>query len=419
MKFARIAVCVSVALAPFAGAVHAAEDLFSIAPNRSQIAAPGELLSKAAMDPANERIEIVSARASLLTADTKELSLTLPGGIRLDAKQTQFEQMESSNEVWSGRIEMGHDEKAFGAGSHALDAAMDHIVAVRSGDTIMANIRVAGQLYRLLPIDGGAHALIEVDQSKFLPDEDEQGYAEMMRNSPRSKAIASDDTPAAKAISTIRVLVAFGASATSAVGNEQQATDLAFAEANQALSATNTDIRFQQAGAIRYFTQSESTNYSTMLSRLTNGSDGYYDTIAGLRNSNTADLVAYVAPSSATLCGQAAGIATSNANAYFVISHSCLSGNYTFVHEAGHVVGTRHDNDPTTTPYAYGHGYVMSSINRRTVMAVNNGPCSSCTRVGAFSSPNYTLSGVTIGTASRNDNNRVWRTRGPTVAAFR
>ena len=75
----------------------------------------------------------------------------------------------------------------------------------------------------------------------------------------------------------------------------------------------------------------------------------------------------YVAPSSSTLCGQAAGIATSNANAYFVMNPSCMTGNYTFVHEAGHVVGARHDNDSTTSPYAYGHGYVMSSINRRKI----------------------------------------------------
>ena len=98
---------------------------------------------------------------------------------------------------------------------------------------------------------------------------------------------------------------------------------------------------------------------------------------------------------------------------------TCLSGNYTFVHEAGHVIGTGHDNDPTTSPYAYGHGYVMTSLSKRTVMAVNNGPCSACVRIGAFSAPNYTVSGVAIGTTGTNDNTRVWRTRGPTVAAFR
>jgi peptidyl-Asp metalloendopeptidase len=419
MKFTRIAVSVGFALAAYSGVTSAAENLFAAAGNRAQFAAPGELLGKLATDPANERIEIVAARAKLIAADTAEISLTLPGGINVDAKQTHFEKMESGNGVWIGQIDMGLDSKRAGDGKIPLDAGLNNIIAVRSGNTILANIRIDGALYRLVPIDGGAHALVEVDQSKFLVDEDDKAYAEMVQNAPRANAPSQAAVPVAKAISTIRVMVAFGAAATSAVGNEQQALDLAFAEANQALSATNTDIRFQQAGAIQFYTQSESSTYSTMLSRLTNGADGFYDAIAGQRNSNTADIVAYVAPSNASLCGQAAGIATSNANAYFVINYTCLSGNFTFVHEAGHVVGTRHDNDPTTSPFSYGHGFVMSSINRRTVMAVNNGPCSSCTRFGAFSSPNYTLSGVTIGTASFNDNNRVWQTRGPTVAAFR
>lgn len=419
MKFARIAVCLSLSVSLGVSTASAAENLFSISGNRAQIAAPGELLRIAAQDPANERIEIVSARANLISSTTREMKLSLPGSIEVSARQSSFERMESGNEVWIGRIDMGHGKApAFSRGT-PLDAELDHIIAVRSGDTVMANIRVAGELYRLIPIDKGAHALIEVDQSKFLVDEDDQAYAEMLRNSPQGKSYSEARAPVAKAISTIRVLVAFGSAATSAVGNEQQATDLAFAEANQALSATNTEIRFQQAGAIQFYTQSETTNYSTMLSRLTNGADGFYDAIQGQRNSNTADMVAYIAPSSSTLCGQAAGIATSSSNAYFVMNYTCLSGNYTFVHEAAHVVGARHDNDPTTSPYAYGHGYVMPSISRRTVMAVNNGPCPSCTRVGAFSSPNYTLSGVTIGTASTNDNNRVWRTRGPTVAGFR
>lgn len=68
---------------------------------------------------------------------------------------------------------------------------------------------------------------------------------------------------------------------------------------------------------------------------------------------------------------------------------------------------------------SYGHGFVMPSINRRTVVAVENGHCPSCTRFGAFSSPNHTLSGVAIGRVSTNDNTRVWRSRGPSVAAFR
>ncbi len=418
MKFNALAATLGVILGVCSNTAMAAENLFLPLENRERIADPGELLRQVVADPANARIEIVSARADLANESNLMIRLNLPGGIVASATRTGFERMESGNEVWTGQISFASNARVDDSNPTALDAALNTIILVRSGDTLMGTIRIGGELYRLVPIDGGAHALIEVDQTRFLPDEDEAGYKEMM-TSPHNEQFLDKAGNQIKAISTIRVLVAFGPAATSAIGNEQQATDLAFAEANQALSATNTDVRFQQAGAIVYFTQSESTNYSTMLNRLTNLSDGYYDTIGSQRNSNTADLVAYVGPASATLCGQAAGIATSSGSAYFVMSPSCLSGNFTFVHEAGHVVGTRHDNDPTTSPYAYGHGYVMSSINRRTVMAVNNGPCSSCTRIGAFSSPNYTLSGVTIGTTSTNDNNRVWRTRGATVAAFR
>lgn len=414
-KHHRLALATSLLLA--GTSLAQAEALFTETSNRAQFAKAGRMLQAVANDPANAYISVVQVRAGLIDAETQTLELNLPGGINLQAKAAGFEQMASGNTVWTGQIAMQRPSRYIAAPGTPIDDKLDQIVAVRSGEQVMANIRVAGQLYRLLPIEDGAHVLVEVDQSKFLPDEDHHAYAEMSRN---AGVVAWDyGVNAPKAISTIRVMVAFGASATAAIGNEQAATDLAFTEANNALAATNTDVRFQQAGAIQFYTQAETTNYSTMLSRLTNGSDGFYDTIQSRRNTNTADMVAYVAPQSSTLCGQAAGIATSNANAYFVISHSCLSGNYTFVHEAAHVVGARHDNDPTTSPYAYGHGYVMSSVNRRTVMAVNNGPCPSCVRIGAFSTPDYTVSGVAIGTASFNNNTRVWRTRGPTVAAFR
>lgn len=413
MKLNRIVL--GLALAGVCAGASAAENLFATASNRLAYAEPGELLAQVASDPSNERIELVSVRADLLTEATDSVVLNLPGGVNVTAKMTQFERMESGNDVWTGQLDMGSNKYAEQAND--LAATANSIIAVRSGDTILANIRIAGQLYRLVPVDRGAHALIEVDQSKFLPDETEEAYAEMAHASAAPKAPGEE--PVTRAIDTIRVMVAFGPSATAAIGNEQQAVDLAFAEANQALAATNTEARFQQAGAIQFYTQSETTNYSTMLSRLTNLSDGFYDAIGGQRNTNTADLVAYFAPASSTLCGQAAAISATSSQAYFVMSPNCISGNYTFVHEAGHLVGARHDNDPTTSPFSYGHGYVITSQNRRTVMAVNNGPCSTCTRIGAFSSPNYTINGVPIGTVNTNDNNRVWRTRKLTVAGFR
>lgn len=408
-------------LALAGGQAVAAESLFSAASNREQIANPGPFLRQVASDPANARIETVAVNADLVSGSNQQLSLSLPGGIEVVANQTSSELMPSGNEVWIGEIDMGKlavDEAAEEKGTIALDGRLNTIIATRSGSTVLADIRIAGELFRLIPVDKGAHVLVEVDQSKFLPDEDSRGYADMLLASLGNADVKpADDTQVFRATSTIRVMVATGPAARAALSNVQQTVDQAFAEANQALGATNTEAVFQQAGSVQNFSQSESSNYSTMLSRLTNLSDGFYDTIGTARNNNTADIVAYIAPANAGLCGQAAGIGVSSSQAYFVMNPSCMTGNYTFVHEAGHLIGARHDNDPTTTPFAYGHGYVMRSISRRTIMAVNSNTC--CTRIGAFSSPNYTSSGVAIGTAATNDNNRVWRARAATVAGFR
>lgn len=418
MNFHRYAAALLAVSCAWTGAAQAQQDLFATVANREAFAAPGPLLQQVAADPVNARIELVAADAGAVHERQTQLRMTLPGGIAVEAKQIGFQRMESGNEVWIGSL--GGERKSIaGARLQAIDHLLEEAILVRSGDELWGTLRVAGALYRLQPVDKGLHALIEVDQQAFPPDEHEEAYKEMVAKSQPVDFRSVSPLAQPKAISTIRVMVAFGPAARAAVSNPQAAIDLAFTESNRALAATGTEIVFQQAGAIQNFSQAESTNYSTMLSRLTNLSDGYYDTIGSQRNTRTADIVAYVAPASAGLCGQAAGIATSNANAYFVMNPSCLSGNYTFVHEAAHVVGARHDNDSTLTPYAYGHGYVIASQNRRTVMAVNNGPCSTCTRIGAFSSPNFTTGGVPIGTANRNDNTRVWKTRGPTVAAFR
>jgi hypothetical protein len=418
MNFHRHALALLAVSCAFSGAVQAQQELFSTIANREAFAAPGPLLQRVAADPVNARIELVAARADAVHERQPSLRLSLPGGIGVEATQTSFQRMESGNSIWIGRIQLNTKKDDSGR-LQPIDHVLNEAILVRSGEELWGTIRVAGELYRLQPVDKGAHALIEVDQLAFPPDEHEDAYKEMVSKSQPADFRSGSPLARPKAISTIRVMVAFGPAARAAISNPQAAIDLAFAESNQALAATGTEIVFQQAGSIQNFSQAESTNYSTMLSRLTGLSDGFYDTIGSLRNTNTADIVAYVAPASAGLCGQAAGIGTSNANAYFVMNPSCLSGNFTFVHEAGHVVGARHDNDPTLTPFAYGHGFVITSQNRRTVMAVNNGPCSTCTRIGAFSSPNFTIGGVPIGTATRNDNTRVWKTRGPTVAAFR
>ena len=95
------------------------------------------------------------------------------------------------------------------------------------------------------------------------------------------------------------------------------------------------------------------------------------------------------------------------------------TGYYSFGHEIGHLQSARHDpaNDPTNSPYAYGHGYQYPSGGWRTIMAY---ACSSgCTRLNYWSNPNRTYNGVPMGTTTRSHNQRVLENTKATVAAFR
>jgi hypothetical protein len=156
------------------------------------------------------------------------------------------------------------------------------------------------------------------------------------------------------------------------------------------------------------------------VSRIQGTTDGWFDAYSTTeRNSTGADLVALVVRTGLvsgglSLCGQAAAIGAVANSGFFVQNQSCTS--FTFVHEAAHLFGARHDNDRTTTPFRYGHGYVNASGNFRTIMAVNSNPQP---RIGYFSTIDQTIAGRPMGTSRTNDNERVMRERAPTMAAFR
>jgi hypothetical protein len=115
----------------------------------------------------------------------------------------------------------------------------------------------------------------------------------------------------------------------------------------------------------------------------------------------------------------ASAIGATSSTAFAAVYHGCATGYYSFGHEIGHLQAARHDpnNDPTTTPYAYGHGYQYAAGNWRTIMAYN---CSGgCTRINWWSNPNKTRGGVPMGTASQSDNTRVLNITSPIMANFK
>ena len=208
------------------------------------------------------------------------------------------------------------------------------------------------------------------------------------------------------------------------LGGQQAARDRGaffIAQSNTAFTNNGLLLRFQSAGVL-FTTQGQgATNDSqTLLNRIRITNAAVRDSFTtNTRTSTGADLVALVTRDGLSspgglLCGQAAAIGATATTGFFVQNATCTT--FTFVHEAAHLFGARHDNDPTLTPFAFGHGFVNAGGNFRTIMAVNSNPQP---RVGFFSTDDQTFNGGSLGNATRADNERVMDTRGPTMAAFR
>ena len=217
----------------------------------------------------------------------------------------------------------------------------------------------------------------------------------------------------------IRVLVLYTPNAQSSNSNIKN-TILTMVElANQSFinSQINYRIELVYVGQTNY---TELGFIDTNFSRFQTAGDGYMDEVHTLRNKYSADVcvLLYYLPYSE--CGYAT-IGSMETSAFCVVNSYCDILDYTFAHEIGHLIGCRHDpsEDPNTTPFAYGHGYVNPSKTWRTIMAYEPEGIDNCLKLLYWSNPNVTHDGEPMGTTATHDNARVWNERSNTVMAFR
>ena len=317
-------------------------------------------------------------------------------------------------------VHFEHDAAAAssnGAGSWTARVADDgaSFPAILSPQGLTAVFRVEDHLYRLVPLGGGQHLLVRVDETR-LPPMHAPGSEPVARQRHPAETLAPASTP-----SVIRVMVAASAEAAAGYPGDLRAlTQLAIAESNRTYDNSGLAIRLELAD-FRVTDYAETRNMSLDLRRFAAPADGHLDTLHAVRDSTRAD-VGILLLHRAASCGEAAEIGATATTAFVAVLVDCATGEFTLAHEIGHLGGARHDpkRDPATQPFAFGHGYWYQpprTSGWRTVMSYD---CpTGCRRIPYWSSPQLHYQGVPVGDATQADNRRVLDTTRATLAAFR
>ena len=375
-------------------------------------------------NPATRDLKVVRIDAASVAADTTRLQLDI-GGRRVAAQLASTTRNPSGSLVWAGTLDGG---KRVRSGVDPLNSA----TLVRSGDGVTGTVRLQGALYRIRPLPGGEHAIVEVNEAAMPADHPADAYLQIFNAALKDRIVAAGKpcnprkqtcggggggTPTEPGpTATIRVMVVATNDAVAAYGgNMQSLVELAVAESNQGYVNSNVGIDMVLAS---YTTTTYATaGMSTDLSRFRGTSDGYMDAIHATRDASAAD-VGVLVSNDAAACGLASGIGSTAATAFATAYWDCITGYYSFAHEVGHLQSARHDpaTDGSTTPYAYGHGYRYGS-SWRTVMAYNCSP--SCPRINYWSNPAVLYGGVPMGTYDVSHNQRVLVGTKATIAGFR
>lgn len=309
-----------------------------------------------------------------------------------------------------------------------LGATMD-MVSVNG--KIAASVRVGPNLYSIQSLEGDSMAVILVDEGRFQEHSDDApegvlhptpGNGDLLK---KSKDTTSTTTTATVGTAddtgdAIRVIVAYTAAAAADTTNIGSTIALAVSETNQ--SYINSHIETNVVLAHSYQTSyTETGNIFTDLSRFENTSDGIMDEIHSRRTQYDADVAILILSDSGGYCGLASQIMADAATAFAAVRVGCATGYYSFGHEIGHLQGARHiiTSDPSTTPFAYGHGYCQPGVSYgwRTIMAYSC-PNGDGTRLQYWSNPFVNYGGVAMGTETQAYNARVLNETAYTVANF-
>ncbi len=368
------------------------------------------------------RRDRTTRKATAVAIDTNALSSTvvtfqIPDGPFLTIRRSREERHENGTVTWVGKVDSG------GSAVLTLD-----------GKGAVGTIDIPRRRFIIQPLNGQLHVLKEVDFSgmpREHPASAPDGAGSLRSSTSEApKILQSDPFKSATAVlpsSTINVLVAFTPSAIQYLGPMESAAQSAVSLLNESFRNSEVNLNAKLVG-----TFADPREFSDSIT----ARDGVRESIGlvNARNSLNADIVVMVATFGDN-CGIARQILATPQTAYASVAANCFLAFRSFAHEIGHLLGARHDrfNDPTTTPFSYGHGYQLNhyvdaalSWCEHDIMAYPQG-CAGDDRINYWSNSRKVHGAYKTATGLKNiylgdeysDVARVLNETGPNVTTFR
>jgi hypothetical protein len=336
------------------------------------------------------------------------MRIALPGGENVTCN---FAAQDPSTDALEGSI----------AGS---DSPADRCDLVITGDEVVGDIQTESGRYRILPMRGGTHAVVEIKPGAYPDDEGDIPLPPNLRSQRKGERSLWDDprcdVPPFKTLGPIRIMVLYTPAAKAETQNIDADITLIMKQLNGAFRKTggNFTITAELAHSQEVdYVEADPTEidgkqvYGVQIDlwRLSGQEPGYFSQIPALREEYKADIVhLLIGHKEVNPCGIGKmpslddfGPETRD-QGFSLSDRDCAVNNYSFVHELGHNLGLNHDRyvagDVPATDYNF--GYVMLPQAARTVMAYDH-QCqdagSTCQRFGLYSTPGLRIRGVPIG----------------------
>jgi hypothetical protein len=309
---------------------------------------------------------------------------------------------------------------------------------VTKNDQVTGHVEVGGRIYRIEPLNGQMHRVVEVDLNAMPTDAPHLIPPRAPRDSHNEIHNYATSTEATTT-APVDLLVLYTGRANNAPGDILSDINLAVKLTNQAFSNSGIRTRVRLVGTMLVVGYDEAAySYAATLYNLTNMAGGGATTIGRnafrggrlRRDQLRADLVALVREGG-PYCGQAWVIeqpsTSTSAYGYAQLSRACIP-DFVMAHELGHTMGLLHDRyvEASAPAAKYNFGYVNVSNRVRDVMSYSN-LCAArrvlCTRVNRFSNPRITVAGlpfgIRAGVAGAADASRRLNETYPYVVRFR